>query len=522
MKKLITLVLLAVSLCLATPATTEAAPRLVNKNGAKISSVTIKSKGKTTIKIKGGKIKSVSVKNKKVCTVKYTKYSKKKKNSGTSFTITAKKNTSSKTKKTTLTVKCTNGKKLKLTVGVKGTTKPKKNSDSSEDVIYAEMKKIKLNKKSYHFAPHAEVKPIQLKVIGADNASEIYWESTDPECVTVDKNDLVKFVGDENTGAYIEAEVYYDWKNEYGSNCESVTLECLIEREGCEWDCHEVVVKEATCGTPGIMEWECEHGYRELNDDGTHVQITLDPTEDHKMSPWKITKYPTAEEGTNGLTAKREDYGTAYSVCENCGGNRVDVVVAKIGVGATQFGSCGTITYGKDHETVKYETPYPQICSGPHKVYKENGVEYILVFGQFKDDYSKKMEDDWDAYRAESGLDPMNHSLTAFQDFTRLRAVESSVIWSHGRPNGKNSMSYGENLHGSAGPDNAIESWKTSEGHNKALTADIGMYNTPLAGSIAAFEALYVEGGKIVHSYGSTVMVGSPFNNEAILSYSWR
>lgn len=83
-------------------------------------------------------------------------------------------------------------------------------------------------------------------------------------------------------------------------------------------------------------------------------------------------------------------------------------------------------------------------------------------------------------------------------------------------------MSYGENLHGSAGPDNAIESWKTSEGHNKALTADIGMYNTPLAGSIAAFEALYVEGGKIVHSYGSTVMVGSPFNNEAILSYSWR
>lgn len=110
------------------------------------------------------------------------------------------------------------------------------------------------------------------------------------------------------------------------------------------------------------------------------------------------------------------------------------------------------------------------------------------VFGHFEDGYSQRVFELLNEYRMQNDLDPLSPPSAALEQGSTIRAYESSYYFEHERPNG--TMCYtvapedacGENLAYGSGyywigggnittftPEEAMEGWKNSPGHNENM-----------------------------------------------------
>ena len=110
-----------------------------------------------------------------------------------------------------------------------------------------------------------------------------------------------------------------------------------------------------------------------------------------------------------------------------------------------------------------------------YQVVDENGVTQT-VYGWFDDDYAKEVWKITNEYRQTNGLNALAYN-NQLQDASDLRALESSVYFSHTRPNGIKWNSIdpkwkygGENIAlGHTTPEVVMTAWKNSSGHNRNL-----------------------------------------------------
>lgn len=80
--------------------------------------------------------------------------------------------------------------------------------------------------------------------------------------------------------------------------------------------------------------------------------------------------------------------------------------------------------------------------------------------------------------RAEGGMDPVKWVPNdAAEEYTLLRAYETTTFWSHDRANGSDGLSNGEDIaKGTSSVESAFNAWKNSPGHYKSLMWDTNLY----------------------------------------------
>lgn len=80
--------------------------------------------------------------------------------------------------------------------------------------------------------------------------------------------------------------------------------------------------------------------------------------------------------------------------------------------------------------------------------------------------------------RAEGGMDPVKWVPNdAAEEYTLLRAYETTTYWSHDRANGSDGLSNGEDIaKGTSSVESAFDAWKNSSGHYKSLMRDTNVY----------------------------------------------
>ncbi|MCC8140590.1 MAG: CAP domain-containing protein, partial [Lachnospiraceae bacterium] len=222
-----------------------------------------------------------------------------------------------------------------------------------------------------------------------------------------------------------------------------------------------------TCMKDGYIEYTCSacgDGYTVVNGTATG----------HTEGDWVITK--EAEVGVEGEQVK---------YCTECG-----AILEKETIEALA-------------EDEYDQTYYIKIADG----------SMLEVVGHFDEARTNLMLEKINAYREENGKDalPINDAL---QTYTELRALETSYLWEHTRPNsaGK-STSFGENI-AMMGPFayyddmdseedvemdvNAIlNSWKRSTGHNNNI---LSTYYDYLSTGLSCFMAKTIDEGYTVYT----------------------
>ena len=102
--------------------------------------------------------------------------------------------------------------------------------------------------------------------------------------------------------------------------------------------------------------------------------------------------------------------------------------------------------------------------------------EQEMVIGHYNDEEEQEMFNLVNEYRASKGLDPYEFKTSYMNEYTDLRAVETSYLWDHTRPAGWG-CEYSENI--AMGPvdergntpsvEQIFEAWINSTGHRNNI-----------------------------------------------------
>ena len=235
-----------------------------------------------------------------------------------------------------------------------------------------------------------------------------------------------------------------------------------LEHDMEEW----TTIKEATCTEPGLQTRNCKSCRAEIQTEST-------PTKPHAY-----------EENVVAPTCFMEGY--TEKVCADCGRwDKTDWVPA---TGVHDEGVWTVV----DEPTVGFDGRKELLCScglaldsesipmltedGVDRIYNidlGNG-ESTFVAGHFDEAAANEAFELVNAYREENGYLPLEN-MAQLQDYTEQRAVDSSYVWDHVRPDGVGVI-YSENLGmipptniTQTNPSDVVDAWIASPGHESNL-----------------------------------------------------
>ena len=205
---------------------------------------------------------------------------------------------------------------------------------------------------------------------------------------------------------------------------------------------YEDVVTEPTCGEQGYTTHTCKRCQ------DTYVDSYVDPTGAHDDGEWVVAKQPDV--GVAGLKELR---------CTKCG-------------------------YVLDTEEIEMLT-----TDGVDSVYyidvqdADGTLRKEMVVGHYNREEAQEMLNFVNEYRASINQSTLKMTSETMNDYVDMRAVETSYLWDHARPNGGRT-SYSENI-AQGNPDikgetpsveRIFNAWLASEGHKANLDAPRDIY----------------------------------------------
>ena len=193
---------------------------------------------------------------------------------------------------------------------------------------------------------------------------------------------------------------------------------------------------------------------------------------------------------TSTVDATCTEGGYTLETCKNCGdtkkinetqatghddGEWKTVQEAELGVAGSKELRCTKCQALLDTEEIPMLT-----TDGTDSVYyfKNADGEQLMAIGHYNDDEAQEMLELVNQYRSSIDMPTFEMTSTQMNDFVALRAVETSYLWDHTRPNGAPTR-YAENI-AMGNPDlkgnnpsvqQIFDAWLNSPGHKSNLDA---------------------------------------------------